>query len=176
MWPNVVFGGHRVPEGLNRRQIITASIKAKPAMLRPPWSGAAFEVNCNSCGDCIDICPRNILRGDDAGLAFIDFSHSGCDFCGECVRVCETGALAGSKMPWRVELEISGKCLAIRGIVCRSCDENCDEEAIRFRPGLNGKSYPIIDESSCNGCGSCVSPCPVRAITIKAKQMEEIHA
>ncbi len=167
-------------ESLSRRQILTAKLQSLPAVLRPPWTGDDFETRCNACGDCITACPRNILRADARKLPFVDFANTGCDFCGECARSCEAGAIGESASPWDLEVKVLARCLAVQGTVCRSCEEICDEEAVSFRLGLNGKSYPVIDMNTCNGCGFCIAPCPTRAIAIEARyearQMEEIHA
>jgi len=63
--------------------------------------------------------------------------------------------------------DISGKCIALRGTVCRLCEEVCDDVAISFRLGLNGKSYPLINETRCTGCGDCIPNCPSHAITLQ---------
>lgn len=161
---------------LSRRQILTAKLRALPAVLRPPWTGDDFEARCNACGECIQACPRQVLRVDAQNYPFVDYSNTGCDFCGECAKSCDTGAIRERATPWDVEVKILARCLAVQGTVCRSCEEICEEEAVSFRLGLNGKSCPVINAQACSGCGFCVAPCPTRAITIQAKQMEEIHA
>jgi len=163
-------------ESLSRRQILTAKLQALPAVLRPPWTDEDFEAKCEACGDCIQACPRRILRADAQNFPFVDYARTGCDFCGECAKFCETGAIRKAGIPWQLEVRVLARCLAVRGTICRSCEEICEEEAISFRLGLNGKSYPMIDADECNGCGFCVAPCPTKAIAIQVKQMEEIHA
>jgi len=62
---------------------------------------------------------------------------------------------------------IDGKCLAERGIVCRSCSEHCDPLAIRFQLLPAGRSLPLIDDARCNACGECVRVCPSQALSLR---------
>lgn len=59
-------------------------------------------------------------------------------------------------------------CLALRGIVCRSCAEHCEPGAIRLRPLPAGRALPVIDEARCTGCGECARVCPAQAIVLRA--------
>ncbi len=63
---------------------------------------------------------------------------------------------------------IGESCLARRNVVCRSCGDECDEGAIRFRPVIAGVAVPTLDPARCNGCGECVRVCPAAAIAIAA--------
>ena len=71
-------------------------------------------------------------------------------------------ALAGSKAV------IAAGCLALNRVVCRSCGEACDTGAIRFRLAPGGVSTPQVLTDACNGCGDCVTACPVHAIALGA--------
>jgi ferredoxin-type protein NapF len=135
--------------------------------IRPPWAlpEEAFTAACDGCGKCIQKCPENILTPTEDGFVQLSFDDAGCSFCGECVAICPTGALSKTiEPPLALEARIQGNCIALHGVVCRLCEDACETSAIRFRPGLNGKSYPIISEENCNGCGACVSRCPSTAI------------
>ena len=68
--------------------------------------------------------------------------------------------------PWDLKAEIAGSCLAMQAVVCRTCGERCDENAIQFKLALGGISRPELDLQACNGCGACIKPCPVQAITM----------
>ena len=61
---------------------------------------------------------------------------------------------------------IDQACLAARGIACRSCEDVCEPQALRFRPRIGGLSAPEVDPLACTGCGECVSVCPAGAVTV----------
>ncbi|MFW6113293.1 MAG: DUF362 domain-containing protein [Actinomycetota bacterium] len=48
------------------------------------------ESNCNGCGTCVKVCPRQAIS-ILGGVAAID--HSRCDNCGACFSVCPQGAI-----------------------------------------------------------------------------------
>lgn len=57
-------------------------------------------------------------------------------------------------------------CLAFQNVVCRSCGERCEEDAIRFSPRLGAAAHPLLDPERCTGCGDCVAVCPNAALTL----------
>ncbi len=63
-------------------------------------------------------------------------------------------------------IEITQACLAVRNVACRSCDDHCPEQAIKFRPQLGGHYHPAIDLELCTFCGACAKICPSAAIVI----------
>jgi ferredoxin-type protein NapF len=144
---------------------------------RPPWAldEVAFIERCTRCDACIKACPSAILVHADGAYPSVDFSHGECTFCGECVRSCEPAALirrSDDAAAWSLQVRIDDKCLAMGGVECRVCGEACPTGAIRFRPRLGGVALPALTLERCNGCGACFAPCPVRAITVKAGEME----
>jgi len=48
-------------------------------------------------------------------------------------------------------------------IPCNPCQAACPREAIRVDTLT---SVPVLDEDKCNGCGTCVAPCPGLAIFV----------
>jgi ferredoxin-type protein NapF len=68
--------------------------------------------------------------------------------------------------PWTITARIGGQCLTGRGILCRSCGEECERRAITFRLQAGGFAQPRIDEQSCSGCGGCLYVCPTQAVRI----------
>ena len=46
---------------------------------------------CNSCGVCVQICPLDCLRLDEAGLPYMKYDE--CWFCECCEHDCPTDAL-----------------------------------------------------------------------------------
>lgn len=143
----------------------------RPApVIRPPWAlpEADFVERCNGCGRCTDACPERILSRGRGGFPKVDFSASECTFCGRCAKACMRGALeyALEREPWAQKAVIAPSCLAGRKVVCRTCRESCQEDAIRFMPVPGAVARPQVDTTRCTGCGACVGPCPVAAVTI----------
>lgn len=66
---------------------------------------------------------------------------------------------------------IQAHCLAQQGVVCRTCGEVCEENAIRFTPRLGGVAIPLLDPTRCTACGECVTDCPNSAIELSASRM-----
>ncbi len=140
--------------------------------IRPPWSlvESCFIDKCSQCDQCIETCPENIITRGSGGFPKIDFSNGSgeCTFCGDCAHVCDDYAIVynANKPAWLVKANISSLCLAQRGVVCRSCGEMCEKEAIEFQTFSQGIALPKIDTDTCNGCGACVASCPVQAIGV----------
>lgn len=137
--------------------------------VRPPWAldEAAFAALCDGCGRCAKACPEGIIVRGRGGLPQIDFTRGGCTFCGECLQVCEPGALADrGQAAWRNKASITSRCFSWQGVVCRLCEEQCEQRAIRFRPALGGYSLPEVDAEACDGCGACVTACPSGAVEV----------
>ena len=45
---------------------------------------------------------------------------------------------------------------------CTACCAICVQEAITMLTDEEGFEYPIIDETKCIGCKSCIRVCPVK--------------
>ncbi|MFO1273296.1 MAG: 4Fe-4S dicluster domain-containing protein [Rubrivivax sp.] len=60
-------------------------------------------------------------------------------------------------------------CLARHGVECRVCGEACDAGAIRFPPRRGGAALPVADFAKCTGCGDCMGPCPVQAVSVAGR-------
>lgn len=144
-------------------------LREKTHSLHPPWSASVFIEQCQRCDDCIRACPENILLRGDGGYPQIDFSRNACTFCKACVEACRYEALDGQlPQPWSLRALVNVHCLSAKGIVCRACGDSCEQRAIRFQLQTGGRSTPVINNNSCNGCGACIGVCPANAI-----QMEE---
>ncbi|PSH62009.1 ferredoxin-type protein NapF [Phyllobacterium brassicacearum] len=142
----------------------------------PPGTTAESLLACSGCGNCADACPTHIicLVGD---LPTLDFSHGECTFCGECANVCPEQVFQANllhRFP-HVAL-ITDSCLARNHVECQSCRDACPEQAIRFRPQIRGPFLPVLDDEVCNGCGACISVCPVAAINVRELSHEAAHA
>jgi len=148
---------------------------ANEATLRPPWAvdESEFHRLCDRCGECARECPRGIIRMSDGGYPEVDFRMAGCDFCEVCVAVCKPEALRLDGRPaWQQVARTGDRCFSERGVICRSCGEVCEMEAIRFQQVVGGITHVIMDVDACNGCGECVSICPADAITINRQHPE----
>ena len=148
-----------------------------PAEVRPfgALAEAAFLDTCTGCGDCAVACPEAILVKGAGGYPRVSLVENGCTFCGDCIEACETGALVPDRAwPWIVS--VKDTCLTAKGVECRVCQDFCDTRAIRFRPVVGGKVQMDLDSSLCTGCGFCVAPCPVDAISLTQKQGQPTEA
>ena len=143
-------------------------LTARQPAPRLPWADRTrFFSNCTRCGECARQCNERIIVTGDGGFPEIDFQRGECIFCGKCRDACPEALLSGAlSEPWHFKAAVNGDCLSAQGISCQSCRDACESRAIRFRPQLGGVSLPEIDTDLCNGCGACVSPCPVAAITV----------
>lgn len=138
--------------------------------VRPPWAAPEdlFVELCTGCGDCIRACSSRLLQQHRGGYPQVRFERSECNFCGDCARACKTGALAraANQRPWQVMATITTSCLTTRGVVCRTCGEQCEYDAILFRHEKPGIARPRLETKSCTGCGACFAACPVHAIVM----------
>ncbi len=159
-------------DAVSRRKLLfgRSGLSGQDDVIRPPWAVSydKFSQKCTGCGECVSACPEKILTLDDCKLAKVDFSHGECTFCRDCVTACKDYALVITDVehPWSLNISIEGKCLAMTGVECRICDDQCEPRAIRFRLIPGGVPLPQLDKTLCTGCGACVAPCPTAAIVI----------
>lgn len=156
---------------LSRRTFLRGRFR-EPRPLRPPWAEEEklFAARCDGCGECLRQCPEGILVARSDRTPEVDFTRGECTFCGACADHCTRSALArggDSASAWSLKAVIGEGCLAKKGVVCQACGEQCEPRALRFRMGKGGRSLPHLDDSACTGCGACVAPCPVQAVTIE---------
>lgn len=137
-------------------------------VLRPPWAQEEylFVDTCTGCRDCAAVCPESIIEFDSLNRPKINFHNGECTFCGECVNACQSHALKKSASPWNAKVSINSDCLAEKQILCRSCSEVCEHEAIQFSALSRLMSRPTLNLDVCNGCGACVAICPTEAISV----------
>lgn len=158
--------------GLQRRDLLRGRMARPPVapVPRPPGAVAEelFARSCDGCAACAFACPEKVIRLDADHRPILSFRHGECTFCDACAKACPTGAIVveGGR-PWTMLAEISGRCIAVGGVHCRSCGDACPTSAaLRFVPLADGRFLPLVDEAACTGCGACVAPCPVDAITV----------
>ncbi|MDR1849441.1 MAG: ferredoxin-type protein NapF [Zoogloeaceae bacterium] len=151
--------------------------------LRPPWSvdETLFTSACTRCGACVTACPTGLLAKGAGGFPEADFKRARCTFCADCVQACAKNARQNASSPqlpspfispdlppWTLRALIGATCLPHQGVLCRSCEDHCEEGAIRFTLRQGHPAEPQIAESRCTGCGECVASCPAQAIFMRA--------
>lgn len=158
----------------SRRAFLSAQRPRQGKAFRPPWASEeqSFLAQCTRCDECIRVCPTGLLVKGSGGFPEADFTPGkapdACTFCGDCVQICQPRALFKNpdQAAWQQLAVINSACLAVQGVVCRSCGEFCDVGAIRFPLRLGGVALPQIDAEACSGCGACLAVCPTLAIHI----------
>lgn len=136
---------------------------------RMPWlvDEQAFVSGCTRCGRCLQACETSVIVQGEAGFPEVCFDNGECTFCGKCAEACpEPLFLSLQQKPWNQVAVISDRCLSLNAIECRSCGDMCEYAAIRFRLQAGGTAKPVLNVEDCTGCGACIRPCPVDAITI----------
>lgn len=162
---------------ISRMQFLRGDYSGRNNPIRPPWAlpEDTFTTLCERCGDCIDKCPTHIIHQGRGSFPVVDFISGECLFCGDCVDVCRPAALKkldGHK-PWSVTASINRQtCLAYNNVECRSCYDPCEADAIKMTPRIGGVSIPVLNSSTCTGCGACFAICPVQAMSMNTNPIE----
>ncbi|CAL96560.1 ferredoxin-type protein NapF [Azoarcus olearius] len=158
-----------------RRGFLRGRTPPGASPLRPPWAVAEedFLRQCTRCDACVAACPTQVVVRGGGGYPEIDFARGECSFCTRCVTACAARALQrdDGRTPWTPTLTLGASCIAQHGVECRVCGEACGAGAIRFRPRAGGVALPEVEAARCTGCGACVAPCPVRAISLQMNTM-----
>ncbi len=167
-----------------------ASADERPFLVRPPGAmedEAAFLALCSRCGQCLKVCPTNVLQPSlftGAGIEGLftpqlEFSRGYCEWsCHECGKVCPTGAIQPLTLEEKRRRVIGraaidrSRCLPwAEAKDCLVCEELCPipQKAIVFQDeravDLQGKAVtlkqPHVVGERCTGCGVCEANCPV---------------
>ena len=104
----------------------------------------------------------------------MDFSQGYCVYnCNLCSVVCPTGAIRPLSLAEKQQTKIGlarydkQQCLITQdGIVCGNCARHCLTQAITMVEDRDGRSYPVVDDAACIGCGSCEYHCPAEPSAI----------
>ena len=136
-------------------------------IIRPPYYNDkdAFGTECQTCeGQCASLCQEQIIIIGEDKTPYLDFSKRGCTYCDECALGCPSDVLLvenKSKIVANIVIN-KDKCLSWQGVMCFSCKDPCQEDAIDFKAMF----MPEINEK-CTNCGFCIARCPVDALDIK---------
>jgi ferredoxin-type protein NapF len=155
---------------LSREGRATEIARQNPLGPPPPWhQGLPLGEHCPDCAHpCVDSCEQDIIQihptdHDNAGIPYLDFSLSGCSYCHSCVEACPVGIEDDEPEPELGKARLDhNTCIAWNEVICQSCRDRCDYEAIT----LIHQRRPTVDFDLCNGCGMCISACPMNAITV----------
>lgn len=154
---------------LSRRNLLRGRWQQQSFVVRPPWiiSESEFINNCSRCNACIKSCETNVIISGAGGFPELDFNRSECNFCGNCVQACQEAVFdEEQEAPWRYKAEINSACLTNKNIECRICNDSCEVSAIKFKLKAGHVAQPVLNITLCNGCGACISHCPVKAINV----------
>lgn len=140
----------------------------------PPGMSVLVEQDfCNRCDQaCVSACEQHIIAIHPAGHSlagypWLDFSVAGCTFCGKCVAACPLDQSLNDSTTVAGQLTIEqGRCLSWNGVLCMSCVSACQQRAI----SLDKQRRLVITSGNCNGCGGCVSTCPVGVLAVTASR------
>lgn len=198
---NVIAGIGTVAVGVGLPVALVRATGTDKSIVRPPGTVPEddFLRLCVRCGQCIKVCPNNVLQpvGVEHGFDLlwtpeVAADWSGCEpSCNNCGQVCPTGAIRAlslaEKQAARIGLaEVNKKtCIPYAGSgQCQLCVDECNAagyNAIEFvRVGGeaadngeliegSGMLAPVVLEDKCVGCGLCQMRC--MAINVKDKHI-----
>ena len=164
---------------LRRGDFIRGRFAPHPDVFRPPYAIAEmdFRAACDRCGQCANVCPTGVIGRDKDQLPMLRFGDAACTFCGKCAEACKTGALnSAAAEGWNVLPDIRNTCLSLNAITCRTCEEACEADAIRFRLMTAGRAEPQVNSAKCTGCGQCAFVCPNQSIRMTRAPSKEADA
>ncbi len=198
---DVITGIGTVAVGAGLPVVVCKAAGNVTAVVRPPGTvpEEEFLQLCVRCGQCIKVCPNNVLQsvGLEHGFDLIWTPKvmpdwSGCEpSCNNCGQVCPTGAIRALDLPEKKAVriglaEVNKKtCLPYAGNgQCRLCVDECHAagydaiEFVRVGGGAadngepienSGVLAPVVLEDKCVGCGLCQMRC--MAINVKDKHL-----
>ncbi len=103
---------------------------------KAPVRDVIIEAKCDTCGACIEACPRNVFARDHDRIVAANIPR--CEKCGKCVPACSPGALAME--PWAFNVAESFDVLCKTGpeVIVITDGENgvhaCDGKTVWLLP------------------------------------------
>jgi len=141
---------------------------------------------CSRCGQCMKVCPTNVIQPAiaEGGLGGfftprMDYQAGQCEWsCNECGKVCPTGAIRPLALAVKRKTVIGrayidqNRCIPwADGLTCLVCQELCPvapkaiaiDTAVATTPkGAKVRlGRPRVIAERCIGCGVCEHVCPV---------------
>lgn len=147
---------------------------------RPPGSVKNFNNLCLRCGNCIKVCPTQVLiKNYKVGFGLltpiIHYENSYClESCNLCSVVCPSGSITLFSIEAKKFLKIGqieftrNNCLLIQNKECGVCKQACPYKAIEIIEVAESTLHmlPVINQHFCNGCGACAVVCPQACFTL----------
>lgn len=127
----------------------------------------ACRWGCLGYGDCAEVCTMQCITiNPQSGLPEVDTDV--CGGCGRCVKACPRGVVElrpKGKMVYvscvsRDKGAATRKACSAGCIGCGKCERSCQAQAIKV---VDNVAY--IDFNKCTLCRTCVTGCPVKAIS-----------
>ena len=164
---------------------------ARALPVAPPGSesGLRLRTRCTGCNLCVAKCPTKVLKAATLEygifgtmMPVMDFTRGFCEKdCTVCGEVCPTGAIRRLTKEAKAQTKIGSavlvegwetRCLAFKdGHPCALCEKHCSYQAVKVaeEQATDGKTVrrPVIEASTCVGCGACAHCCPADAIAIR---------
>jgi MauM/NapG family ferredoxin protein len=152
--------------------------------LRPPGAidELLFADQCQRCGKCVEICPRQALYplprafGVASGTPAFSPRDAPCVMCDGllCTTVCPSGALQAigrDDVQLGTAVVDPRRCVTYAQTTCDRCIVACP---VPGAIAADEAGHPLVDAGRCTGCGVCENVCPTgeaAIIVLPARQI-----